>query len=231
MEQKQPKKITVLLADDHPLMCLALRRILEEHADFEVIAEVRDGEEAVRVATEMVPDVVIMDITMPKLNGLEATRNIKTKCSDILIMVLTVHTDIEHIFGIFEAGADGYLTKSVLGEEVVHSIRGLVSGETVLSPEIFKHLLKYGFRHPMKPLPLNTTKKLTTREQEILILAARGMSNKEIALRLNLSHFTVKTYFVDIFSKLGVGTRTEAVITGLRAGFLTLDELEGSELP
>ena len=128
MEQKQPKKITVLLADDHPLMCLALRRILEEHADFEVIAEVRDGEEAVRVATEMVPDVVIMDITMPKLNGLEATRNIKTKCSDILIMVLTVHTDIEHIFGIFEAGADGYLTKSVLGEEVVHSIRGLVSG-------------------------------------------------------------------------------------------------------
>ena len=230
IDQKQPEKMRILLADDHPLMCVALRKILEEHADFEVIAEVKDGEEAVRVATDMVPDVVIMDISMPKLNGLEATRKIKTKYPDILILVLTVHSDMEHIFGIFEAGADGYLTKSALGEEVVQSIRGLVAGETVLSPQVFKQLLKHGLRHPMKPLPLNTTGKLTIREQEVLLLAARGMSNKDIALRLNLSHRTVKSYLVDIFSKLGVGTRTEAVITGLRAGFFTLDDLEYSEL-
>lgn len=215
------KKIRVLIADDHPLVCFALRKLLEEHDDIEVVAEARDGAAAVQAALELVPDVAIIDISMPLLNGLEATRQIKTKCPDLLILILTVHSDIEHIFGIFEAGADGYLTKSVLGEEVIQSIRGLVAGETVLSPEIFRLVLKHALRYPIKSVYLNSVEHITPREQEILLLATRGMSNKEIAEQLGLRPSTIKSLFVGVFSKLGVSSRTEAVIRAMRSGIIT----------
>ena len=215
------KKIRVLIADDHPLVCFALRKILEEHDDIEVVAEVGDGAVAVQAAMELTPDIAIIDITMPVLNGLEATKQIKGKSPDILILILTVHSDIEHIFGLFEAGADGYLSKSVLGEEVVQSVRGLVAGETVLSPEIFRLVLRHALRYPIKSVSLNKVAHITTREQEILLLAAKGMSNKEIAERLGLRPSTIKSHFVEVFSKLGVSSRTEAVINALRSGIIT----------
>jgi len=218
------KKIKVLVADDHPLICFALKKILEEHSDIAVVAEVGDGEAAVTAALELSPDIVIMDITMPVLNGLEATKQIKAKFPGILILVLTVHSDIEHIFGIFEAGADGYLTKSVLGQEVVHSIRGLIAGETVLSPEVFKLVLKHAIRYPIKPVALTKVEQLTCREQEILLLAAKGMGNQEIAEQLGLRSSTIKSHFVEIFLKMGVRSRTEAVINALRTGMITLSE-------
>jgi len=219
-------KITVLVADDHPLICFALKRILEEHSDIKVVAEVGDGEAAVKAALELTPDLVIIDIAMPVLNGLEATKQIKAKCPSILILVLTVHSDIEHIFGIFEAGADGYLTKSVLGQEVVHSIRGLIAGETVLSPEVFKLVLRHAMKYPIKPVALTKVEHLTSREQEILLLAAKGMGNQEIAERLGLRPSTIKSHFVELFLKLGVRTRTEAVINALRSGMITINEPE-----
>ncbi|GAI58769.1 unnamed protein product, partial [marine sediment metagenome] len=137
-DRGQRDKITIMLADDHPLLRQALADILNKQADFEIIAEAGDGEEAVKLATELVPDVVIMDISMPKLNGLEATRQIKARCPNVAILVLTVHSDSEHILGILEAGAAGYLTKSVFGKEVINAVRGVASGETVLSAPILQ---------------------------------------------------------------------------------------------
>lgn len=224
--RNHPDKITILLADDHPLLRLALRSVLEKQDDFEIVAEAGDGEEAVRLAAELVPNVVIMDISMPKLNGLEATRQIKAECPDTAVLVLTVHSDSEHLLGIFEAGATGYLTKSVFGEEVVHTIHAVAAGESVLPVSMLKQLLKHTLRYGTKSLPLDEGEKLTIRELDIFGLLATGMSNKDIALRLDISLRTVKGYLVDIFSKLRVRSRTEAVITGLRAGFITLDDLE-----
>jgi len=219
----ETKKITIVLADDHPLVRKALRDVLEKQADFEIVAEAGDGEEAVKIATELVPDVVLMDITMPELNGIEATRQIKAKCPNIAVLVLTVHDDSEHILGILEAGAAGYLTKRVFGEEVIHAIHSVVAGETVLSAEISQQILKHAMRYATKPITIAVGEKLTVREIEILNWAAKGKSNKDIAAELNLSQATIKSYLSDIFAKLEVASRTEAVIIGLRAGILTLE--------
>lgn len=227
LNRDQANNITIMLADDHPLLRQALRNVLETQTDFEIIAEASDGEEAVRLAVELVPNVVIMDISMPKLNGLEATQQIKAKCPSIAILVLTVHDDSEHILSILEAGAAGYLTKSVFGEEVIHAVRGVVVGEAVLSASISRQVIKYALRHVVtKRLPLDTVERITARELEILRLAAMGMSNKDIAQKLDLSERTVKGYLAEIFSKLNVSSRTEAVITALRSGALTLDDLK-----
>jgi NarL family two-component system response regulator LiaR len=215
-----------MLADDHPLLRQALRDTLEKQPDFEVIAEVSDGEEAVRIATEMLPDVVIMDISMPILNGLEATKLIKAANPSIAILVLTVHSDSEHILSILRAGGGGYLTKSVYGDEVIHAVRALISGETVLSPAVSRQIFKYAFQHSTQPKSLGTGNMLSARELEVLNLVARGISNKDIAQRLGLSLRTVKGYLADLFLKLDVASRTEAVILGLRQGILTLKDLE-----
>lgn len=214
------------MADDHPLVRQALRSVLDQQADFEVVAEVSDGDEVVKVTSELVPDVVIMDISMPKLNGLEATRQIKAKHPGVAILVLTVHGEAEHVLGLLEAGAAGYLTKTVFGEEVVHAIRAVVAGETVLSATSSRQILRHALRLMAKPSHLDPNFRISARELQILKLAATGMSNKEIALNLELSPRTVKGYLTDMFSKLGVASRTEAVIVSLRAGLLTLDDLE-----
>jgi NarL family two-component system response regulator LiaR len=219
-------KTRIMLADDHPLLRQALRDVLEKQRDFEVIAEAGDGEEAVKLATELEPDVVIMDMSMPKLNGLEATKQIKASRPAIAVLVLTVHSDSEHILSVLRAGASGYLTKSVYGEEVIHAVRSLVCGETVLSQSVSQQIFKYAFQHTIKPKTLDLSNKLSARELEVLSLAARGISNKDIAIRLGLSLRTVKGHLADLFLKLNVASRTEAVIVGLRRGILTLKDLE-----
>jgi len=223
---KKRNETTILLADDHPLFRQSIRIVLEKEPDFQIIGEAGDGEEAVRLVNELHPDVVLMDITMPRLDGLEATRKIKASHPDIAVLVLTIHSDDQHIIGILEAGAAGYLTKSVFGEEVVQSVRGVVAGEMVLSQSIGQRLLEQAARYPTKPVPLQTGEKLTTRELQIIKLAARGMSNKEIAADLGLTIRTVKGHLANIFSKLNVGSRTEAVIAGLKVGFLSINDIK-----
>lgn len=224
--QGQSAKTTILLADDHPLLRKALRDLLEKEGDFKIVAEAGDGEEAVKHATETVPDVVIMDISMPNLTGLEATRQIKAAHPNMAVLVLTVHSDDESIVEILQAGAAGYLVKSVFGDEVVQAIRAVASGDMVLSPSIGLRLLKYAARYPTKPVLLKAGEKLSTRELEILKLTAQGMTNKDIASTLGLNLRTVKGHLTNIFSKLRVGSRTEAIITSLRAGFLSLEDLQ-----
>ena len=225
-EQGPGVKTRIIVVDDHPLLRQALKSVLMKQQDFEVVAEAGDGVEAVNLVTELVPDVVIMDISMPNLSGLDATKQIKDKFPEIAVLVLTVHNDNEHILSILQAGAGGYLTKSVFGDEVVHAVRALVSGEMVLSHSVSEKIIKYASRHITKPLSLGKYEKLTGREYEILIMAAKGISNKDIALKLDLSLRTVKGYLTDLFLKLNVASRTEAVIVSLRRGILTINDLE-----
>jgi DNA-binding NarL/FixJ family response regulator len=220
------ESIRVLIADDHPLVRQAIRSELESQGDIKLVGEASDGEEAVALASRLLPDLVIMDISMPKLNGIEATRAIKAKLPGVKVLVLTVHSDTEHILGILEAGAAGYLTKSVFGEEVVTAIRAVMSGENVLSSPLLHQILANAYQSGAKPLELKGGESLNPREIEILRLLARGMSNRDIASHLNLSLQTIKGYSVTIFSKLQVGSRTEAVIKGLRSRIIPLGDLE-----
>jgi two-component system, NarL family, response regulator LiaR len=220
------KKIKVLLADDHPLMRVALKHILETQDNLEVVGEAENGALAVDLALKLKPDIVVMDISMPELNGLEATRKIKAAAPDIGILILTVHTDNEHVFNILQAGADGYLTKSASTGEVISAINALATGESVLSSAISKQVYKYLFQYMSKPLNLDTSDRLSQREQELLKLLAKGLANKEISARLGLSLHTVKSYLADLFSKMKVTSRTEAVVVGLRKGILTSDDIE-----
>jgi two-component system, NarL family, response regulator LiaR len=216
--------IKVIIADDHPLVRRAIRSILDPLEDMKVVAEASDGIEAIDYATKLNPDVVIMDIGMPKVNGLEATRQIKERYPDIAILILTVYEDNEHIVGLLKAGAAGYLIKDIFGEELVHAIHNVVSGETVLSNQVAQQLIKYAATYPVQTN--QRTANLTPREIEILKLAAKGKSNKEIGKILQLSPISVKGALSAIFSKMSAGSRTEAVIQGLRTGLLSLNDLD-----
>ena len=227
LNEEESRKITIIVADDHPLLRQALRDSLNRQPDLEVIAEAIDGEEAVRLTTELIPDVVIMDIGMPKLNGLEATRRIKELFPRIAVLTLTVYDDNEHILSTLESGAAGYLTKSASDVDVILAIRAIASGEIVISPQILHCLLSNTLHSTKKPGPISFDDKFSIREMQVLRLAAKSMHNKEIATQLGISVRTVKGYWESIFSKLRAGSRTEAIILCLQNGFLKLDELSG----
>lgn len=221
----QSNKIKILIADDHPIVRQALRNILEREEDIEVIAEASDGKEAITLAEELNPDVTILDIKMPLVDGLEATRQIKTKCPKVAILILTFYDDNQHILAILEAGASGYLTKNVWGEEVVTAVRGVATGETILSSSILHRVIEYALRHKITPLKAISENTLSSREVDVLKLTGKGKSNKEIAAMLNVSISTVKGYFMDIFEKLHVLTRTEAVIAALKNDIISLEDI------
>jgi two-component system, NarL family, response regulator LiaR len=215
----------VMIVDDQPLLRQALTYVLKKCDEFSIVGEAADGEEAVQLALEHKPDIIIMDIAMPRMNGWEATRRIKEQLPSVAILVLTIYDDPEDIIGILEAGAAGYLMKDVFGDAVVSAIKSIVNGERVLSDSIIKHLLKYTRKHPIKPKQFDSHEKLTMREIEILKLLASGISNKDIANVLGLEVSTVRSHLAIIFSKLRVGSRTEAVTFGIRSGLLTDEDL------
>jgi DNA-binding NarL/FixJ family response regulator len=225
LNNKTDKMNRILIADDHPLVRQALRNLIETQPNMAVIAEASNGREAVTFTRQFLPDVIIMDIGMPILNGLEATRQIKAQFPTVAILVLTVHTDKEHIIGILEAGAAGYITKIALCKDIVYAIQAIAAGESVLSPTILQEILKF-----VVPIGLDTQPSidvsLSTQELFILRLAAKGMSNKVIGAQMKLSENTIKSYMAIIFSKLNVSSRTEAVMSGFKAGFISLNDLE-----
>lgn len=225
MESAEPQETRILLVDDHPLVRRALRDILEKEPDLSVIGEAGDGRQAVDMTAEHQPDIVIMDISMPVLNGVEATKQIKAANPLTSVLILTVHTDVETIFSILQAGASGYLVKSIFGPEVIHTIRAVMDGDMVLSAEVSQEVVKYALQHgtkPVKPVPQD---RISAKGMEVLSLAAKGLSNKEIGARLGITEATVKSYFVDIFQRLNVRSRTEAIFVSLKSGILTLDDL------
>lgn len=220
------KNIAILVADDHPLVRQALKNLLNTQPDMTVVGQAGNGEEAVILAKKLLPHIVIMDIGMPVMDGLEATRQIKKLCPDIAILVLTVHTDQEHVLSILKAGAAGYLTKAAVGDDVINSIRTIMAGESVLDPSIMRQILHSVSTEPTGITSMDDNTSLTPREIIILKLAARGLSNKNIANELNLREYTIKSYLKDIFAKIHVSSRTEAVMVGLKAGLISLSDLK-----
>lgn len=218
--------ITVLLADDHVLVRQGTRELLEREEDLEVIGEAGDGVEAVELAAELHPDVVIMDIAMPKLSGIDATRRIKATQPDSAVLILSAYDDDQYIFALLEAGAAGYLLKDVPAQELVDAIRAVYVGESVLHPAIARKVINR-FASPRHEVTTTVeSDELSDREMEVLKLAAKGMTNMEIANELSLSVRTVQGHLSNTFSKMQVGSRTEAVIQALGKGWFTLEEVQ-----
>lgn len=215
------EKITILLAEDHVLVRESLRQYLEKEPDLEVIGEAGDGEQLVSLAKTLKPDIIIADVAMPNLNGIEATKIIKAMKLPIPILILTAYDLDQYIFSLLEAGADGYLLKDISGKELVDGVRRVAKGDSVLHPLVLRKVMER-FRSG-KNQDLASLEPFTDRELETLELVARGKSNKEIAEKLGISVRTVEAYLGNIFSKLEVNSRTEAVVLALKKGWISLD--------
>ena len=221
--------IKVLLADDHAVLREGMRNLLEREKDLEVVGEASDGEEAVELVSELKPAVVLMDIVMPKLSGIEATKQIKQVSPATIVLILTAYSDIRYILGLLEAGASGYLLKSARGNEIIGAIRAVCSGESVLDPVVTRKLLERVVGRAKETGNAKERGTLSQREVEILRLASKGMSNKDIANALFLSVRTVKAHLTNIFNKMGVGCRTDAILKGLREGYINLHDIPQDE--
>jgi DNA-binding NarL/FixJ family response regulator len=221
------ESIKVVLVDDHAVLREGMRRILEQQPDIEVVGEAANGLEAVAVTKAVAPDLVLMDVVMPRLTGIEATKQIKQSNPTTAVLILSAYDDDRYVLGLLEAGAAGYILKSATAQEVIHAIRAVHSGETVLHPAITGRLLSRAARSPARAAPSHSSGLLTERELEVLRLAARGLSNKEIASQLVLSVPTVKAHLVNIFNKMDVGSRTEAVLQALSQGWVHMDVIAG----
>ena len=218
-------KIRIMLAEDHVLVREGTKEMLDREEDMEVVAEAGDGEEAVRLVAEHDPDIVIMDIALPKLNGIEATRQIKEISPGTAVLVLSAYDDDEYVFALLEAGAAGYLLKDVSTDALVEAIRAVQAGESMLHPAIARKVVNRFSRYVEGGQAEAPFEELTEREVEVLQLAGKGITNREIADSLSISHRTVQAHLSHIFNKLGVGSRTEAVVYALRKGLLTFDDV------
>jgi len=218
-------KIGILIADDHAVVREGTRQILEQEPDLNVVAEAGDGEEAVRLAGACKPDVAIIDIAMPKLDGIEATKQIKALYPNIAVLILSAYDDDQFVFGLLEAGAAGYLLKSVRGRELIDAIRAVYTGESVLHPSIARKVLNRFVSVSGEHQRQKLAEALSEREIDVLKLATQGLSNQDIANKLFLSLRTVQAHLNHIFNKLQVSSRTEAVVRALKEGWVTLDDV------
>jgi NarL family two-component system response regulator LiaR len=208
MTQSNP--IRVLLVDDHMVVRSGLSTVLSVYDDLKLVGEAGDGEEAIRLCERLQPDVILMDLLMPKMDGVTAIKAIKTRWPQIQIIALTSFKEKEYVEGALKAGANGYLLKNVSAEELVNAVRRAVAGQPSLSPEAAQGLIQ-NVNEPSPP-----GQDMTDREKETLALMVEGLSNNEIAERLVVSQSTVKFHVSNILSKLGVTTRTEAVALALK---------------
>lgn len=211
--------IRIVIADDHPLLREGLRRILEFEEGIEVVAEVGDGQGAINVSRKMKFDILLMDLNMPGVNGLEAGRVIRRECPNIGILVLTVDDSDEKIFQVLQIGVAGYLLKDVDSKTLIQSIRKVFSGEPILSPSVTGKLLEQ-LSHP---IPIKDTCGLSDREMEILHYVVLGSSNREIGNSLFISEKTVKNHLSSIYRKLAVEDRTQAALKAVKLKFFQLD--------
>lgn len=216
------RPIRVLLVDDHAVVRKGLRALLDREAGIEVAGEADDGEQAVRAAERLRPDVILMDLEMPGTGGIEATRRITEARPDTRVVVLTSHSSEEDVFPALKAGALGYLLKHSAPEEVLQAIRQAYRGETVLHPAIARMVLQELHRPAAAKQP-PTAEPLSDREVEVLRLIARGMSNQEIAGTLFVAEATVRSHVSAILRKLQLASRTQAALYALRAGLAPLD--------
>jgi len=217
------RPIRVLLVDDHAVVRKGLRALLDRDPGIEVVGEAEDGEEAVRAAGRLGPDVILMDLEMAGMGGVEATRHMSERQPEAKVVILTSHAAEEDVFPALKAGAQGYLLKHSAPDDVLRAIRQAHRGETVLHPAIARMVLQELHR-PSQPRQQATTDPLSERELEVLRLIARGMSNQEIADTLVVGEATVRSHVSSILRKLQLASRTQAALYALREGLASLDE-------
>jgi two-component system, NarL family, response regulator LiaR len=209
-------RIRVLIVDDHAVVRQGLRIFLDTERDFEVVGEAPDGEEAVRLARALRPDIVLMDLLMPGMGGTEATRRIRAELDDVEVVALTSVLDDDSVVAAVRAGAIGYLLKSAEADDLRRSLRAAAAGQVQLDPAAAAHLV-----HEVRTPPAVET--LTERESEVMRLLATGLANKEIGRSLGISEDTVKTHVSRILAKLGARSRTQAVLQAMRMGLVDAD--------
>ncbi len=215
--------IRLLLADDHRMLRESLRRAMEEHG-FEVVGEAADGEEAVQLAEKLQPDVVLMDVTMPVLDGVAATRRVRDRVPGTQVVILTMHADREVLVDAIRAGAAGYLVKDCSTEDVVDTVRKAASGETALSPELAATMLgEVRELARQEAVTAGAEPIISKREEEVLQLIADGRSTTEVGAELYISVKTVKNHLASIYQKLDTRDRTQAVLQAVRMGIIRLD--------
>src|SRR5579863_303877 len=211
--------IGVLLVDDQPLVRTGLRTLLDDEPDITVVGDAPDGEQAVRAVAELVPDVVLMDIRMPILDGIEATRRIISGGSAARIVILTTFDLDAYVFDALRAGASGFLLKDAPSDEIVRAVRIAAAGEALLAPSVTRRLIERFSGHPTRT-DSPRLRDLTEREREVLLLVARGLSNAEIAQQLFLGETTVKTHVAHVLDKLEVRDRVQAVVFAYESGLV-----------
>lgn len=213
--------IRVIIAEDHTLVREGTREILEREQDIQVVGEAARGDDAVRQALEHNPDVLLMDMRMPGMNGIEATREVTAQAPSVKVLILSAHEDEDYVREALAVGASGYLLKTAPGRELVEGIRAVASGSTILSPELTRKLAQ------LRLEPARASDRLSSREFAVLRLIAQGRANKEVALELGISLRTVEGHLHNIFEKLRVGSRTEAVVHAVNHGLLSISGPEG----
>ncbi len=215
------KKIRILLADDHTVVRKGLRLLLENEPGFEVVADAATGREAVSLAEQYEPDVVVMDIAMPILNGIEAARQIGGRLHRAAIVFLSMHSDESYVLRALKAGARAYLLKDSAEQDLINAIRAVTEGKSFFSPGISKMLVEDYMRQMQRRRVDDSYDLLTTREREILQLLAEGKNNKEVAAFLNLSLYTVETHRSNIFQKLNLHSGAELILYAIRKGVIS----------
>ena len=214
--------IRILLADDHKITRQGLRSLLEKQPDMEVVAEAEEGRTAVRLVRELVPNVVIMDVSMPDLNGMEATRRIVAEFPNVKIIALSMHSDSLFVTEMLRSGASGYLLKDCAFEELERAIRTVMANKTYLSPSI-SGVVVDDYLHRLSKADFSNSEVLSDREREVLQLVAEGKSTKQIALKLHISTKTVETHRRQIMNKLDIHTVAELTKYAIRKGLTSLE--------
>ena len=211
--------IRILVADDHEVVREGTRRMLEREADIDVVGEAADGAETVRLVEALRPDIVVMDVRMPDVNGIEATKQIKASFPKVRVLVFTAHDDDRYVFPLLDAGANGYVLKTTGQRDLIKAIRDVYRGQTALHPEIARRVVER-LTQKNRYQAEGMVEALTEREMEVLGAVARGWSNKEVSESLHISPHTVQVHLSNIFGKLNVKTRTEAVLYAIRQGWV-----------
>jgi DNA-binding NarL/FixJ family response regulator len=216
--------IKILICDDQEIVCEGLQRILEAEPDLSVVGIAHDGQEALELAARTHPDLVLMDLKMPVMNGIQATRRLRELYPQLQVLVLTTYAEDEWLFDAIRSGASGYLLKDRPRKELIEAIRGTVAGDAYIDPAVARKVLT-NVAQTSQPKSRQVKISLSPRETEILELLALGLSNADIAGRLFLSEGTVRNYMSDLFTKLDVSDRTQAVVVALRYGLVDINKL------
>jgi two-component system response regulator NreC len=215
------KKLRILLADDHIVMRTGLRALLERQPNLEVVGESENGRETVGLAASLRPDVVVMDVGMPALNGIEATQMIVTQCPTVAVVILSMHADESYVMRALKAGARGYLLKDSAAADLIGAIQAISQGKSFFSPKVSRILAEDYVRVLKQKGAVDTYDLLTSREREILQLLAEGKANKEVATALNISPYTVETHRSHILQKLNLHNSAELVLYAVRKGIIS----------